>query len=160
MFGRTSITCTDKQFIQDTRESCPLLLYCYKCHWKNYKKNVKNGRTRLPCTVPNRFPLPSTTTKNKSIPTKRKSHVPFYMITNASISNFNFWIHVMLNLNISLGDLAFYNGCSPTFSSSIIYEHFTPPYEHIYCRLPYGQNLNQFSSFEYEIGRASCRERV
>ena len=140
-----------KQFIKDTRESCPLLLYCYKCHWKNYKKNVKKiGRTRLPCTVPNQFALPSTTTKNKSIPTTRKSHVPFYMITNARISNFNFWIHVMLNSNISLGDLAVYNGCSPTFWSSIIYEHFTPPYEHIYCRLPYGLNLNQFSLFEYD----------
>ena len=138
--------------IQDTRESCPLLLYCYRCHWKNYKKNVKKiGRTRLPCTVPNRFALPSTTTKNKSIPTKRKSNVPFYMITNARISNFNFWIHVMLNSNISLGDLAVYNWCSRTFWSSIIYEHFTPPCEHIYCRLPYGLNLNQFSLFEYDF---------
>jgi len=112
------------------------------------KKKIK--RTRLPCTVPNQFALPSTTTKNKSIPTTRKIHVPFYMITNASISNFNFWIHVMLNSNISLGDLAVYNWCSPTFWSSIIYEHFTPPYEHIYCRLPYGLNLNQFSLFEYD----------
>ena len=86
--------------------------------------------------------------QKKSIPTKRKGHVPFYMITNARISNFNFWIHVMLNSNI--GDLAVYNGCSPTFWSSIIHEHFTPPYEHIYCRLPYGLNLNQFSLFEYD----------
>ena len=83
---------------------------------KNYKKNVKKiGRTRLPYTVPNRFALPSTTTKNKSIPTKRKSHAPFYMITNARISNFSFLIHVMLNSNISLGELVVYNGCSPTF---------------------------------------------
>ena len=37
---------------------------------------------------------------------QRKSNVPFYMITDAMISNFNFWIHVMLNSNISLGDLA------------------------------------------------------
>ena len=45
----------------------------------------------------------------------------------------------MLSPNISLGDLAVYNGCSPAFLSSIIiYEHSTPPYEHIYC-------LNQFS---------------
>ena len=61
-----------------------------------------------------------------------------------------FWIHVMLNSNISLGDLAVYNWCSRTFWSSIIYEHFTPPCEHIYCRLPYGLNLNQFSLFEYD----------
>ena len=81
---------------------------------------------------------------------QRKSNVPFYMITDAMISNFNFWIHVMLNSNILLGDLAVYNGCSPTFWSSIIYEHFTPPYEHIYYRLPYGLNLNQFSLFEYD----------
>lgn len=80
---------------------------------------------------------------------QRKSNVPFYMITDAMISNFNFWIHVMLNSNISLGDLAVYNWCSRTFWSSIIYEHFTPPCEHIYCRLPYGLNLNQFSLFEY-----------
>ena len=86
--------------------------------------------------------------KKKSIPTTRKSHVPFYMITNARISNFNFWFHIMLNSNISLGDLAVYNRCSPT--SSILYEHFTPPYEHIYFRLPYGLNLNQFSLFEYD----------
>ena len=66
------------------------------------------------------------------------------------ISNFNFWIHVMLNSNISLGDLAVYNWCSRTFWSSIIYDHFTPPYEHIYCHLPYGLNLNQFSLFEYD----------
>ena len=113
---------------------------------KKLQEKCKKNRE----TVPNRFALPSTTTKNKSIPTKRKSNVPFYMITNARISNFNFWIHVMLNLNISLGDLAVYNGCSPTFWSSIIYEHFTPPYEHIYCHLPYGLNLNQFSLFEYD----------
>ena len=69
---------------------------------------------------------------------QRKSNVRFYMITDAMISNFNFWIHVMLNSNISLGDLAVYNWCSRTFWSSIIYEHFTPPCEHIYCRLPYG----------------------
>ena len=81
---------------------------------------------------------------------QRKSNVPFYMITDAMISNFNFWIHVMLNSNISLGDLAVYNWCSRTFWSSIIYEHFTPPCEHIYCRLPYGLNLNQFSLFEYD----------
>ena len=81
---------------------------------------------------------------------QRKSNVPFYMITDAMISNFNFWIHVMLNSNISLGDLAVYNWCSHTFWSSIIYEHFTPPCEHIYCRLPYGLNLNQFSLFEYD----------
>ena len=56
----------------------------------------------------------------------------------------------MLSSNISLGDLAVYNGCSPTFWSSIIYEHFTPPSEHIYCRLAYGLNLNQFSLFEYD----------
>ncbi len=158
------------------------------------KCKKKIGRTRLPCTLPNRFALPSTTTKNKSIPTKRKSYVPFYMITNARISNFNFWIHVvpnqfalpstttknksipttrkshvtfymntnarisnfnfwihvMLNSSISLGDLAVYNWCSRAFWSSIIYEHFTPPCEHIYCRLPYGLNLNQFSLFEYD----------
>jgi len=59
----------------------------------------------------------------------------------------------MLNSNISLGDLAVYNGCSPTFWSSIIYEHFTPPDEHIYCRLPYWLNLNQFSLFEYDWGQ-------
>ena len=46
---------------------------------------------------------------------QRKSNVPFYMITDAMISNFNFWIHVMLNSNISLGDLAVYNWCSRTF---------------------------------------------
>ena len=56
----------------------------------------------------------------------------------------------MLYSNISLGDLALYNGCSPTFWSSIIYEHFTPPCEHIYCCLPYGLNLNQFSLFKYD----------
>ena len=38
---------------------------------------------------------------------QRKSNVPFYMIIDAMISNFNFWIHVMLNSNISLGDLGF-----------------------------------------------------
>ena len=117
---------------------------------KLQEKCKKNRENKITCTVPNRFALPSTTTKNKSIPTTRKSHVPFYMITNARISNFNFWIHVMLNSNISLGDLAVYNWCSRTFWSSIIYEHFTPPCEHIYCRLPYGLNLNQFSLFEYD----------
>ena len=126
------------------------ILYFYKCHWKTIKKSNFFGGTRLACTVGNQFALPSTTTKNKSIPTTRKSHVPFYVITNARISNFNFWIHVMLNSNISLGNLAVYNGCSPIFWSSIIYEYFTPPYERIYCCLPYGLNLNQFSLFEYD----------
>jgi len=117
---------------------------------KLQEKCKKIGRTRLPCIVPNQFTLPLTTTKNKSIPTTRKSHVPFYMITNTGIMNFNFWIHVMLNSNISLGDLAVYNGCGPTFWSSILYEQFTPPYEDMYWSLPYGLNLNQFSLFEYD----------
>lgn len=93
--------------------------------------------------------FPQQQQKTNQFPPKERV-IPFYMITDARISNFNFWIHVMLNSNISLGDLAVYNGCSRTFWSSIIYEHFTPSYEHIYCHLPYGLNLNQFSLFEYD----------
>ena len=151
MFGRTNLTCTKKQFIQDTRESCPLLLYCYRCHWKNYKKNVKKNRENKITLHSTKSIRTSLNNNKKQINShQRKSNVPFYMITDAMISNFNFWIHVMLNSNISLGDLAVYNWCSRTFWSSIIYEHFTPPCEHIYCRLPYGLNLNQFSLFEYD----------
>ena len=45
---------------------------------KLQEKRKKIGRTRLPCTVPNRFALPSTTTKNKSIPTKERVMSLFY----------------------------------------------------------------------------------
>ena len=120
----------------------PLIKLQEKC------KKIQENKITLYSTKSLRTSLNNN--KNKSIPIKIKSNAPFYMITNARISNFNFWIHVMLNSNISLGDLAVHNWCSRTFWSSIIYEHFTPPCEHIYCRLPYGLNLNQFSLFEYD----------
>ena len=151
MFGRTNLTCIKRDNSYKTQESHVPFYYIAINAIEKLQEKCKNNRE-------NKISLYSTKSiraslnnnKNKSTPTTRKSHVPFYMITNARILNFNFWIPVMLNSNISLGDLAVYNWCSRTFWTSIIYEHFTPPCEHIYCRLPYGLNLNQFSLFEYD----------